>query len=561
MNLLEAAWIPVRRTSGAHARIAPFQLTDDAGGDHIVALDAPRADFNGALAQFLMGLVQTAWALGEGDWDPDEMLWNPPAPAVVHTKFEPLQHAFEFDGDGPRYLQDLTLSDADQPTTNAIAALLIDAPGEQTVKHNIDHFVKHDGVRGLCADCAAAALTTLMLNAPAGGAGQRTSLRGGGPLTTLVVYQPETTDYPPRTLWRDIACNLLTRSEAQVPAPGQPMGLEAVFPWLAPQTRTQKPGAKAETQPLDVHPLHVYWAMPRRIRLDFQHAAQGVCDLCGQPDRLLVSRYITRNYGLNYKGPWRHPLSPYYSAKPGESPLPVHAGSDGLGYRHWLGWVLGSADGTRNVMPARVVSAALSRDAEAPLRLWAFGYDMDKMKARGWYEGTFPLFRLPPSFTDAHKHLGDIVAQLLAAASLAAFALRIHLRDVWFGAGEARGNLGFIDASFWSATERAFFQHLQEAAALVRAHDGWPSPEQTLPLREAWVGELRRGAFSLFHRYAASGNVEACHPERLADAHRKLQRQLGTPLQKAAGIPVSEAPTRRRQRAAPTHAQSNQEAP
>ncbi|HEX7325233.1 MAG TPA: type I-E CRISPR-associated protein Cse1/CasA [Rhodanobacteraceae bacterium] len=561
MNLLEAAWIPVRRASGVHARIAPFQLTEGADEDPIVALDAPRADFNGALVQFLIGLVQTAWALGNDDWDPDGMLDHPPAPSVLQAKFAPLRSAFELDGDGPRYMQDRTLSDADKPTTNAIAALLIDAPGEQTLKRNIDHFIKRDGVRALCKDCAATALTTLMTNAPAGGAGQRTSLRGGGPLTTLVVYQPETANHPPRTLWRDIACNVLTRAEAQAPASGQPTGLEAVFPWFAPQNITQKPGPKAETQPLDVHPLHVYWAMPRRIRLDFEHATQGTCDLCGRSNRPLVSRYATRNYGLNYKGPWQHPLSPYYTGKPGQPPLPVHAGPDGLGYRHWLGWVLGSTDGSRNVLPARVISAALSRDAEAPLRLWTFGYDMDKMKARGWCEGTFPLFHLPQSLPDAHKHLGDIVAQLLAASSLASFALRIHLRDVWFGAGEASGNLGFIDASFWSATERTFFQYLHEAAALVRAHDGWPSPEQTLPLRETWTGELRRVALNLFDRYAASGNIEACHPERLAAAFHGLERQLAAPLQKAAGIPVHETQTGRRQRAALTQAQPNQEAP
>lgn len=548
MNLFEAAWIPVRRASGARTRIAPFQLTDTADEDPVASLDAPRADFNGALVQFLVGLVQTAWALGDEDWDPDEMLWNPPAPTTLHEKFAPLQHAFDFDGEGPRFMQDLTLGPADTPTVNDIAALLIDAPGEQTIKRNTDHFVKRGGVYALCHDCAAAALTTLMINAPAGGAGQRTSLRGGGPLTTLVLYQAETDDHPPRTLWRDIACNVLSRAEAPSAAPGQPTTLESVFPWLVPQAGTQKPGPKAETQPLDVHPLHLYWAMPRRIRLDFEHAMRGTCDLCNRPDQPLVSRYLTKNYGLNYKGPWRHPLSPYYTSKPGEPPLPVHAVPDGLGYRHWLGWTLGSSDGNRTTSAAQVVSAAINRDVEAPLRLWAFGFDMDNMKARGWYEGTFPLFRLPPELPQAHKYLADIVAQLLAPANVAAQALRMNLRDLWFGGGEARGDLRFVDASFWSTTERGFFARLQEAGRLVRDHDGSPSPALTLSLREAWIDDLRRVTRGLFDRHAANGDIAACHPERLAMAHRGLERQLDLPLKKAAGIPVPDAPARRRKR-------------
>ena len=55
MNLLDEAWIPVRRKNGAQDWIAPWQISEP----DIVALDARRPDFNGALVQFLIGLVQT----------------------------------------------------------------------------------------------------------------------------------------------------------------------------------------------------------------------------------------------------------------------------------------------------------------------------------------------------------------------------------------------------------------------------------------------------------------------------------------------------------------------
>src|SRR5690606_39878644 len=55
MNLLETAWIPVRRASGQQDWVAPWQIAEP----DIVALDSVRADFNGALVQFLIGLIQT----------------------------------------------------------------------------------------------------------------------------------------------------------------------------------------------------------------------------------------------------------------------------------------------------------------------------------------------------------------------------------------------------------------------------------------------------------------------------------------------------------------------
>jgi CRISPR system Cascade subunit CasA len=60
MNLISERWIPVRHADGSHERIAPWQLTDGVGGDNpIVAVASPRPDFDGALTQFLIGLLQT----------------------------------------------------------------------------------------------------------------------------------------------------------------------------------------------------------------------------------------------------------------------------------------------------------------------------------------------------------------------------------------------------------------------------------------------------------------------------------------------------------------------
>jgi CRISPR system Cascade subunit CasA len=112
MNLIYDAWLPIRRKRGEEARIAPWEVTTRYDDDAVVALAAPRPDFNGALIQFLIGLLQTTCA-------PDsprarrEWLRQPPTPEELRTKFTEIAYAFRLDGDGPRFMQDLTLKPED----------------------------------------------------------------------------------------------------------------------------------------------------------------------------------------------------------------------------------------------------------------------------------------------------------------------------------------------------------------------------------------------------------------------------------------------------------------
>ena len=62
MNLIEDPWIPARRRSGVAGRIAPWELTEGFDTDPWVEVAAPRPDFDGALVQFLIGLLQTCLA-------------------------------------------------------------------------------------------------------------------------------------------------------------------------------------------------------------------------------------------------------------------------------------------------------------------------------------------------------------------------------------------------------------------------------------------------------------------------------------------------------------------
>lgn len=547
MNLLEAPWIPVRDAAGQRRWIAPHQITERIDTCPIIAVDSGRPDFNGSLVQFLIGLVQTAWVRSGQDWERDEAIETPPTPAQLQALFAPLAPAFTFDGDGARFMQDRTLSADDKPAENDIAALLIDSPGEQASKYNTDHFIKRNRIEAVCPDCTAAALFTLMTHAPSGGAGHRTSLRGGGPLTTLVIYDPDpgVRGQPAlaRALWRTIACNVVETDDLCESGRYDPRktDLKYTFPWLTTQSDLQP---REEIQPLDAHPTQMYWAMPRRIRLDFQATVAGRCSLCGRPHERLLTRYLTKNYGLNYKGPWRHPLSPYYQSKQAESPLPMHPQPDGLGYRHWLGWVLGVGGEGKKIESATVLRVFHNTRTSSGFRLWAFGYDMDNMKARCWYDATFPLFDLalhdsPARESSASDALQELLGRTLAAAEHAAKSLRLAVRDVWFGNGEARGELSFIDAQFWNASEEAFFACLRSIDARIKQDAANAIDASTEP-RQIWVKAVRRIALNVFDQFAASGDVTAGNPRRLGEAHRLLNNQLGDRLDQVAGLKAPE---------------------
>jgi CRISPR system Cascade subunit CasA len=533
MNLIDASWLPVRRASGARTWTAPWQITDGMGTDPIVALDAARPDFNGALIQFLIGLVQTTTAMDSLEaWESG--MEEPPSPASLKSQFDTVRAAFELDGDGPRFMQDLTLKPA-EAARNDIAALLIETPGTQSQERNTDHFIKRDGVNNVCNACAVAALFALQTNAPAGGQGHRTSLRGGGPLTTLVIYTRQHQNDPPTALWRDVWLNVRPRGEFLVDCDAKKTAPQFCFPWMA-DIETLQSGE--ETQPTQTHPAQMFWAMPRRIRLDFEKVTAGSCEICGRAAEHLLSHYITKNFGMNYKGPWRHPLSPYYRQKEADPALPMHPQPGGLGYRHWLGWVLGMAQEKKRIEPAKVIQSFMSsRRGRGQYRLWVFGYDMDNMKARCWHEATFPLYDL--SDRRAQEMVIAVAGRAVSAAEWVASCTRNALKDAWLSkSAEARGDLSFVDTAFWSRTEVAFYAKLGEA--VTQAREG-KDIKATESLCEAWRQTLIRTAEKLFDEHAASADISVANPKRIAEAHKNLMKQLnGNKLKQLLGLAPSE---------------------
>jgi CRISPR system Cascade subunit CasA len=503
LNLLTDPWLPVRRRASGACVIRAAQLTQSLDDDPVVEIDWPRADFRIASLEFLIGLLATACPPAEHqDWID---LWRtPPTPETLQAAFAPLAHAFVLDGDGPRFLQDEELVADREP----IERLLIEAPGDSTIKHNTDLLVRRGRAVRLGRTAAAIALYTFQSWAPAGGAGNRTGLRGGGPLVTLVL--PSTASSLWHLLWANVPLG----------APPAAADLPRVFPWLAPTLTSE--GAKVVT-PQTAHPLQCWWGMPRRIRLDFAPAEPPApCDLTGVPDSSLVVGWRQRPRGVNY-ATWGgvHPLTPIYQQKPGTEKLPVHPQPGGIGYRHWLGLVLATKDGLR--APARAVSDWKDRYSDAGCgddgdrsRLLAAGFDMDNMKARAFVETEMPL----PALADqkAQERLEWLAELLVTSADRVASLLRGAVRAALFSPGASVKLdwelLSSVRERFWEQTEPAFFGLLHEAAARGASE---PFPECA-----DWLKLLRATALTLFDEAAPLEADSGAAAPRIGKARRTL---------------------------------------
>jgi CRISPR system Cascade subunit CasA len=538
MNLLEEKWLPIRRNTGQVDWIAPHQIIDP----DIVAFAANRADFNGALAQMMIGLLQTTTPIDdEGDWE--DLLNAPPTAEVLKKWFLPTAEAFVLDGDGARFMQDLSLTTTEGAECT-IDALLIDAAGGSTIDKNTDHFVKRDTIKAMCPHCLATALFTLQTNAPAGGSGHRTSLRGGGPLTTLLVATPS------RSLWQDLWLNVKPqRVFMQHGGDAQKTAKHFTFPWLAEISKLQPAGG--ETQPKQVHPQHLFWAMPRRIRVDFAEVQTGRCDVCKRDSTKLLHRYVTKRQGLNYKGVWRHPFSPYYETKEGW--LPVHPQPGGFSYKNWLAWVLGVKQGKKSVQAAGVVDYFLQErkkyQKSGQFRLWVFGYDMDKMKPRCWYETTFPLYGLAEATRSTQTQIQNLIANRIEATEQAVFYLQQAVKQAWFGESDLRCDLSFVDKAFWDCTEPDFYQQLNDLIKQARTEIGIDMDDANfiVAVGDTWHKVLIKCATKLFDvDIVGAGSIGQQDPRRIAEAYNNLQRNLkGDAIKTILRLPVTEKKTKK----------------
>lgn len=427
LNLINDAWIPVLRADGSRSIIAPWQMAEPG----IVRPDWPRPDFNIACYEFLIGLVFLADPPCDiEDWDDR----SAPDPARLKEKLAPFAPAFDLLGDGPRFLQDHDkLMDA---IPKPIEQIVLDSGGAG------GNFIAKTGrYEFLTTAEAAIALYTLQSQAPEGGRGYRTSLRGGGPLVTLVD--------PRRTLWDFVWAN--------VPY-GMP-GTMGVLPWMRNETQ----GTTNPSYPNADVLAEVFFSMPRRVILEAgTHVGK-------------VSSFREKNHGKQY-ALWKHPCTPYYRKEVTEPWSPVRgARMVGMSYRNWLGVTVSFMD-TGHAEKALVLQNWWQRGGNATVIV--AGWAMKSAKARDFIWSVQPLLHL-------NQEAEFRLIGLVRAAETTAAALWSALVPV-LAKGEAREA---EREAFFIATETAFHARV---AALVAGED----------VATLWLEDLRAQALAQFEALA-----------------------------------------------------------
>lgn len=443
LNLISDAWIPVLDKAGQRRVIAPWQMADAS----LLRPDWPRADLNIACLELLIGLVYLADPPANlPDWEDRQA----PDPGRLRQRLAAFAPAFNLTGEGPLFLQDLEPLHGEP---NPADMLFIDSAGANTAKNNADLIVHRDRYPALEPALAAMALFTFQAHAPSGGAGNRTSMRGGGPLLTLVD--------PGQGLWPLIWAN-------------QPHGRSGEMrdlPWMRATQVSEAKGVKTLPPAGGTFGVEAFFGMPRRLRLVEEEGR--------------ITGVVQKPWGTNY-ALWMHPLTPYYRQKEGEEALPVHPRAGAFGYRHWLG-VLAEKRGNDGLRErAQVLKLWDERrkltGAEATVQV--AGWAMDNMKPRDFTHSVQPVVALAPV-------ANDMLIGLVEAAEQAALALRAALEPVLAG-GEARE--GEREA-FYTATEAAFRARFADLKAGLAPHE----------VAQDWLKALKARALTQFDALATPG--------------------------------------------------------
>ena len=455
-------------------------------------LDWPRDDLNLAGVELLIGLAFLSDPpRDDADW---HERYDSPDPDRLQTALAPFAPYFELAGEGPRFLQDRDPfeTDSEAPKVHPPDMLFLDSAGGNAAKRNADLMVRRGRYPSLPLPLAAIALYTLQAYASGGGRGMRTSMRGGGPMVTLV--RPR--DGSVYALWRRVWANV---PEGQPLSPDQ---AGCALPWLRP-TRTSE--REQIVTPDMSHPAEAFFGMPRRLRLEFGHRS--------------VTGVRQKQHGTNYSG-WIHPLSPYYRPKPGTEWLPCLTKPGRTSYRNWLGLTFGKLSETRQV--ARVVERFQFLTNAPDWEVEAGGWAMKSGQATALDFGlhVYPAYRLPVESEDR-------VVQLVEATSGAAKALSSALRKALTSPklpGKpvtfAGRNLNLISEDLFIDTESAFTRAIEAIAG---------GEEQTV--EETWLAMLRQKALAAFDQQLVPTLVDrnVATIQRTIEARKKLLTYFARP--------------------------------
>ncbi len=569
-NLLEDPWIPVRTTYGENHQIRAYEIARK----DIVALDAPRPDFNAALIQFLIGLIQTVLA-PETPRDWRKRYAQPPSEDELKEVFKSIKPAFYLDGDGFRFMQDELAIKVGKHLP--IEEMVFGAPGGSSKVNNKDHFIKKSCINGLCYSCSISSILTANIFAEDGGQGYFQSMRGNGFITTLVQADGQQSEM---VLWENIWLNILPQKNIKLSnnmfywnkefSDKQFLGeVENIETEIKDLKKKKKNTEKKEKQLKEIqnkieklktifpdeNDFQVYWAWMRRFHLDTQNMVEGQCSLCNFLGRILTHFHKT-NKGYKYpKELWQnaHPFSPsikYHrqnytenNLKYKDKMLTVEMTTSGLPYIYWQDYIKQS----EKQAPAKVISQHLRKELseETQLIIWTFGYAMDSNTPLGWYESKTPLYILE---TEQVKIFEQEVNKYISAANKISDNRSGYLinsiKSAWFDEDKNKNKDSKkvfysekaieISKSFLNNTENKFFELLKS----LYEDSSQLTDEKLVDFREQWYKHIKQETEKLFNRWAFKSGIQT-NPKRISLAYKDLNYNLNSSSLKHAilGLP------------------------
>jgi CRISPR system Cascade subunit CasA len=531
LNMITDPVFPIVTQSGARRFVCFFDLIQD-GNDFPVSFDWPRGDLNIASAELAIGMLCLIYRpVSHKEW---EAIWEGSSGIDAADRIKVLSPYFNLFGDaegkGPRFCQDF---EEISGSTNTADALFIDSPGINGQKKNTDLLTHRNRFFAISTKVAGIALYGLQQFAPSGGAGNRTSLRGGGPMTTLIIPRSTKSKIP---LIHQLLVNLPINFGVDWLDDDE---LDRALPWLR-QTITsagEPPEEVAEASP-KAHSVQAFFGMPRRIRLISN--GSGYCPITGEFGPM-VTGFVQKPWGVKYST-WRHPLTPYRQSKD-DVPYTVKPKPGRFGFRDWVGISVGRANVSEKAFTAEAVAALNLRTRALrkrgyELQILAAGWAMNNMEAESYLYSVQPLYLAPDGRADIADDMSKTARDFATAAEDASRQLRIALNEALF-AGKSRS----IDTALFLETTDSFFERTENAfhTALLKLSN---KDDQTTheDRARAWLRRLQHVALSIFNEKALSqltNTSDLKMIERTTHAYATLAGRLSATsrIGEALGVP------------------------
>ena len=480
MNLLADEWIPVQH-EGAFQHISLKTLLTQNEGWQV---SLPRDDMEMACLQLLVSLTQVLF-IPDNKAKLNEYIARPISENDYIDAVESKLDWFELDHPQHPFMQIRGVKAKELTDMAKLFAGLTGATSSAFVNES-------DLASRLCSTCATIGLFNQAANCPSFGGGFKASLRGGSPVTTLILGSDLR-----QTIWRNVLCKEI---------------LDVSMPWHE-AVRNEKPNwvnvikAKESIEAHQTGLLRGLFWQPAHIEL-VKEEGEGTCECCGQQGECYIG-FKKEKFVYDFNGVWPHPHGPrVFKVAKGEREEKFSSFTTAAPSWTLLTQFLIQKEQEREGQtPAPVVSQAKKNGVEnGRLYLMVGGY---RNKQASILERRHELFNVAKEWQNNDRQIERIVDTGLA--------YKTELRKKLFGFFKATG------ASLQDQAEHRFYKQTESLVhGMLRNMDFKESKAAFSDYHQ----QLRATARNIFKQVTEPYQNEPKMIKALAIARRGLEKSL-----------------------------------